>query len=63
VDAPADVCAFERGAPDAPSVRVVVPVRPATPLPAHLLPDGWTDVLAPLAASFGDRRPAVLVRP
>lgn len=60
--APGDVCAFTRGESDAPVVRVVVPVRPMAALPADLLPDGWTDVLAPLDALLGDRRPAVLVR-
>jgi (1->4)-alpha-D-glucan 1-alpha-D-glucosylmutase len=57
-----DVCAFTRGAPD---VVVVVPTRPGRELdcPARVAPgDGWVDVLAPLDAPYGARRPAVFAR-
>jgi hypothetical protein len=61
VAAPADVCAFDRTSSAGPVVRVVVPVRPTVRLPRELAPEGWTDVLAPLAELFGDQRPAVYV--
>jgi hypothetical protein len=56
-----ELCAFTRGAPD---VAVVVPVRPARSFirPAELADDEWRDVLAPLDAIYGNRRPAVFVR-
>ena len=62
--APGDVCAFARGS----DVVVAVPVR----VDAELLPpdalgvpgpaDAWTDLLAPLDAIYGRRRPAVFER-
>ncbi len=62
--APDDVCAFARG----PDVVVAVPVRARAEL---LTPDalgvpgaeaGWADLLAPLDATYGRRRPAVFER-
>jgi (1->4)-alpha-D-glucan 1-alpha-D-glucosylmutase len=62
--APGDVCAFARGS----DVVVAVPVR----VDAELLPpdalgvpgpaDAWIDLLAPLDAIYGRRRPAVFER-
>jgi (1->4)-alpha-D-glucan 1-alpha-D-glucosylmutase len=62
--APTDVCAFARGAPD---VVVAVPVRPhVETCSVHDLTGtgtgDWIDVLAPLGATYGARRPAVFVR-
>ena len=62
LDAPDEVCAFERGASD---VVVVVPVRPTRPL--ALPPEvgssaDLVDLLAPLDAVYGARRPGVFVR-
>ncbi len=65
--APDDVCAFARGAPD---IVVAVPVRHMQPTCGidELDPSGvhadthdWIDVLAPLDAVYGARRPAVFV--
>jgi (1->4)-alpha-D-glucan 1-alpha-D-glucosylmutase len=62
LEAPPGLCAFGRG--DA--VVAVVPIRPAAELvtPAQLgVPGaGWVDVLEPLAAFYGARRPGVFVR-
>jgi (1->4)-alpha-D-glucan 1-alpha-D-glucosylmutase len=64
--APDDICAFARGRD--PVVVAVTPVRPAV---SHCDVDDlgvdregqeWVDVLAPLAAAYGERRPAVFVR-
>jgi (1->4)-alpha-D-glucan 1-alpha-D-glucosylmutase len=65
LDAPADVCAFARGSLDAPDVVAVVPVRPSRELrrPALVRDEHeWIDVLAPLDAIYGDRRPGAFVR-
>jgi (1->4)-alpha-D-glucan 1-alpha-D-glucosylmutase len=64
LDAPADVCAFARGHRDDPDVVVVVPVRPSRPIAVPCAParDERVDLLAPLDAIYGARRPAVLVR-
>ena len=62
--APGNVCAFARG----PDVVVAVPVRdgaePLTPdaLGVPATTDAWTDLLAPLDAVYGRRRPAVFER-
>jgi (1->4)-alpha-D-glucan 1-alpha-D-glucosylmutase len=64
---PGDVCAYTRG----PGVVVVVPVRAeavamdATELHELGVPGdaaGWRDILAPLEATYGRRRPAVFER-
>ncbi len=64
LDAPDDVCSFARGSRDAPDLVVVVPVRPDRDLerPAAVDGDEWVDVLEPLDAMYGERRPAVFVR-
>jgi (1->4)-alpha-D-glucan 1-alpha-D-glucosylmutase len=62
--APAELCAFARG----PDVVVAVPVRVGAELltpDALRVPggaDAWTDLLAPLDAVYGRRRPAVFER-
>jgi len=64
LDAPHDVCAFARGSGADPDVVVVVPVRPSRELelPAAVVGDrDRVDVLEPLAAVYGARRPGVLV--
>jgi (1->4)-alpha-D-glucan 1-alpha-D-glucosylmutase len=64
LDAPADVCAFVRGSPDAPDVVVVVPVRPDRTLevPSAVEDLGAVDLLEPLGAVYGANRPGVFVR-
>jgi hypothetical protein len=63
IDAGPSVCAFARG--DA--IIAVVPLRVGVTT-AALRPDElgdddrWTDLLTPLDAAYGDRRPRVYVR-
>lgn len=62
LDAPDGVCAFARGADSADDVVVIVPIRPDRRLDApSVSDDGRVDVLAPLGAVYGPRRPGVFV--
>jgi (1->4)-alpha-D-glucan 1-alpha-D-glucosylmutase len=61
IDVDASVCAFARGD----DVIVAVPVRRGTAAPTIEslgYAGGWTDLLVPLSAAYGDRRPAVYER-
>jgi (1->4)-alpha-D-glucan 1-alpha-D-glucosylmutase len=65
LDAPTGVCALARGSDADLATVVVVPVRPTValaPPDAVSADSSWVDLLAPLDAVYGSRRPGVFVR-